>query len=136
MELKTKKAIDLLGECDSVQLASISLKGYPRICEMEVAKFIGLSEMYFTTLVDSAKIKHFQSNCKAGVSYCVDYDSVSLVGEVEVIHDMDMKKALWTNGHERRFVENEDGTPKYCILKFRTVEATLFIDGEKETLTI
>ena len=131
---KTKKAIQLLEGCDSIQLASINLDGYPRICEMEVLKFNGLSEIYFTTLVNSAKVKQYQSNAKAGVAYSVDYDSVSLVGEVDVVCDMDMKKALWINDHTRRFVENEDGTPKYCILKFKTVAATFFIDGEKETL--
>ena len=119
--------------CDSVQLAAINAQGYPRVCEMELLKSAGLSELFFTTLVQSAKVAHYGQNSRAGVSYSSGCDSVSLVGEVEVIHDPDVKKQLWTNGHERRFVNNADGTPKYCILKFRTIEAAVFIDGEKET---
>jgi len=127
----TQKAEQLLANCESVQLASINNDGYPRICEMERVKSVGLSEIYFTTLKRSAKVAHFIANNKAGVSCSIDYDSVSLVGIIEVIENMSIKKQIWQGEHERRFENDDFGNPKYCILKFTAFEATLFIDGEK-----
>ena len=131
-----KKAINMLEQCESVQLASINDSGYPRICEMEKVKAIGFSEIYFTTLVKSEKIKHFSENNKAGVSYCIDNDSVSLVGEIEIIEDLSVKKSIWQGAHVHRFIENEDSSPKYCILKFKAHKAVFFIDGEKTIVNI
>ena len=131
-----QKAAALLERCESVQLASVTPDGYPRICEMERVKSVGLSEIYFTTLKSSAKVAHFATNNKAGVSYSVDYDSVSLMGAVEIIEDMSVKKAVWQGEHERRFAVDEDGLPKYCILKFVATEAVTFLDGEKTALKL
>ena len=126
-----QKAVALLERCDSVQLASVTPDGYPRICEMERVKSVGLSKIYFTTLKSSAKVKHFAANNKAGVSWCADFDSVSLVGTIEIIEDIDVKKEIWQGEHERRFAVDENGLPKYCILKFVATEAVTFINGEK-----
>jgi len=103
---------------------------------MEKVKNNGLARIYFTTLKKSTKVKHFADNNKASVCYCVDGDSVSLVGEIEIIEDISVKKEIWQGDNERRFVEDEDGFPKYCILKFNSIEVTMFIDGEKKTLNL
>ncbi len=131
---KAYRAVQLLEKCDSVQLAAINWQGYPRVCEMERVKSVGLSELFFTTPAVSAKVAYYMKNKKAGVSYCFGGDSVSLVGSVEIVRDMETKKEVWQNGHEHRFATNNDGTPKYCLLKFTTAGASVFMDGKKETL--
>jgi len=98
---------------------------------MEKIKASGLSEIYFTTLKESAKVKHFSQNNKAGVSFCIGYDSVSLMGEIEIIDDINVKKAVWKGGRlEHRLTE--DKCHKYCVLKFKTTEFTLYIDNKKK----
>ena len=124
-------AAEMLEKCESIQLASITETGYPRICEMEKVMTDGFGVIYFTTLKNSQKVKHFNKNVRAGVSFCMDSDSVSLIGKVDVINDMETKRKIWQGEHERRFVNDEAGNPKYCILRFTSLEATFLVDGEK-----
>ena len=129
------RAKKILSEREFVSLACVNREGYPRVCEMEVVKAVGLSEIYFTTVKKSEKVIHFRANDKAGVSFSGDADSVSLIGHVEIVEDMETKKAIWQGGHTKRFVE-ENGEPKYCILKFKTAEGRFLVDGEKRTFSI
>lgn len=128
-ELDLETAAELLEQCESVQLASVNENGYPCVREMEKLKAVGISEVYFFTQKKSRKVRHFLANNKAGVSYCVESDSVSLTGHVEVIEDAEMKNKLWQGRYERLFANDSDGSPKYCILRFRTSEARLFINN-------
>ena len=129
MEIE-KKAVGLLEQCKSVCLVSINEKGFPRVCGMEKVKAEGFFEIYFTTRVNSNKVRHFLANEKAGVYYAVGTDSVSLTGKIEVIEDEAVKKEIWHGKHERRFAKDENGNALFCILKFTTVEALFFIDGQ------
>ena len=124
-------AIKMLEQCDSIELASITENGYPRICEMEKVMTDGFGIIYFTTPKDSQKVKHFEKNTKAGVSFCVNSDSVSLIGKIEILNDMETKRKVWQGAHDRRFVNDDAGHPKYCILRFTSLEATFLIEGEK-----
>jgi general stress protein 26 len=96
----------------------------------------GYFEIYMTTRVASNKVKHFLINEKAGVYYSVENDSVSLVGNMEIIEDEAVKKEIWKGKHERRFVKDEKGNALYCILKFTAVEALFFFDGQNSTVSV
>lgn len=105
-----KAVEDMLSRLDSVQLASVTEAGYPLAREMELRTRDGLREFCFFTKRTSNKARQFTTNPKAGVSFCVGDDCVSLVGEVEI-----------TEGAER---------PDFCKLVFTSVEGTAFIDGQ------
>ena len=125
-----KKALKLLEQCEAVQLASITEQGYPRICAMEKVKADNFWELYFTTRTHSNKVRHFLTNEKACVYYALGNDSVSLMGRIEIIDDEAVKKEIWKGKHERRFVKDEKGGAPFCVLKFTTIEALFFIDGQ------
>ncbi|MDR0314947.1 MAG: pyridoxamine 5'-phosphate oxidase family protein [Oscillospiraceae bacterium] len=127
-----KKAEELLDRCDIVQAASVNEDGFPRICVLIKLKSEGFHTVYFSTGTHSKKTKHFRQNSKAGLSYYDQNDSVTLVGNAEIIEDDDIKKSLWQDFMIKHFpggTEDEE----YCVIKFKAKEATIYIDDVLKT---
>lgn len=120
----------LLSRLDSVQLASVTGAGYPRVREMEIAARDGLLEFWFGTKRSSNKVCQFRRNPKAGVSFCVGDDCVSLTGDVELVEDREALLRFWSGEqYARRLAVDADG-PVYCLLRFRSAEGTAFLNGK------
>lgn len=131
-----EKAICLLDKCNIVTLASINENGYPRICTISKQKSIGFKEIYFITSKRSelnGKATHFEKNPKASVCYCMEGDSVTLIGNIELIENKELQKVLW-NESDRRFFKKGTDDPKFRLLKFSTIEATFWIEGKFRTI--
>jgi general stress protein 26 len=130
-----EKAEQLLEQCDTVTLASINEKGYPRICAVTKLHANGFSELYFETSKRSpyhGKATHFENNTKASVCYYIGGDSVTLIGDVEIIRDMEIKKAFEQQCN-KRFFNKGMVDPKHVLLRFRANEATFWIGGKFRT---
>jgi general stress protein 26 len=130
-----EKATQLLERCDTITLASINEKGYPRICAISKLKAVGFHDIYFVTSKRSklnGKATHFENNNKASVCYTLGGDSVTLIGEVEFINDKDLQKQLWNEADSKFFKKGIDD-PKFRLLKFHTIEATFWIEGKFRT---
>ena len=129
------KAVLLLEKCDVVTLASVNEKGYPRICAINKVKAKGFSEIYFFTSKRShinGKATHFENNTKASVCYNLKGDSVTLIGDVEIVEDMSFKKEF-DKYCDRNFFKKGVEDPKCYLLRFRTKEATFWIEGRFRT---
>lgn len=130
-----EKACQLLDKCTVVTLASITEMGYPRICTITKIRNNGFSEIYFMTSKRSqlnGKATHFENNTKASVCYCLGGDSVTLIGDVEIVIDMDEKRKF-DKDCDRRFFKKGIEDPKCYLLRFRTKEATFWIEGKFRT---
>jgi len=130
-----EKANQLLEKCSVVTLASINENGYPRICAISKLSSNGFSELYFETSKRSeinGKAVHFKNNPKASVCYTLGGDSVTLIGNVEIIDDME-KKRTFEPLCNKRFFKNGIADPRHVLLRFRTVEATFWIEGKFRT---
>lgn len=130
-----EKAVKLLDECDVVTLASINEKGYPRICTITKVKNIRFSEIYFMTSKRShinGKATHFENNTKASVCYYLGGDSVTLVGDVEIVTDINEKREF-EKYCDRRFFKKGIEDPRCYLLRFITKEATFWIEGKFRT---
>lgn len=126
------KASQLLTKCDVITLASINEEGYPRICSLSKIKAEGIQTIWMATGSNSAKTAHFKKNPKASVCYYLGCDSVTLVGEIEIVHDAVIKKELWQDWFTEHFPKGVDD-PEYCILRFDTNQATCWIEKCFET---
>ncbi len=132
-----EKASLLLDQCETVTLASITEKGYPRICAVSKIKSNGFSEIFFITSKRSkynGKATHFENNTKASVCYFSNGNSVTLIGNIEFIEDADLKDKLWRES-DRKFFSKGIDDPKFRILKFTVNEATFWIEGKFRTCT-
>ena len=96
LKLIEEKAISILTECDTAMLASVTEDGY-RPVPMGKIKADGISQIWFSTGTFSDKTIQFQLNPKAGVCFMKGGDSIVLTGKVEIVSDMEIKKALWSD---------------------------------------
>jgi general stress protein 26 len=130
-----EKASQLLEKCTVVTLASVNEKGYPRICAISKIRNYGFSEIYFMTSKRShivGKATHFENNTKASVCYCLSGDSVTLIGDVDIVTDIDEKRKF-DKDCDRNFFKKGIEDPKCYLLRFRTNEATFWIEGKFRT---
>lgn len=129
------KADLLLEKCDIITLTSINEKGYPRTCAINKIKANGFREIYFFTSKRShinGKATHFQNNSKASVCYHLEGNSVTLIGNVEIVEDMEVKKTF-DEYCDRNFFKKGVEDPKCFLLRFKTIEATFWIEGKFRT---
>ncbi len=127
-----QKAAALLESCGEIIVASRSEEGYPRPCVLSKLEAQGLKAIYFSTGNDSKKTAHFRENPRAGLCFYRDHDSVTMVGEIEIVTDTAKKRALWQDW----MIEHFAGGPQdenYCVLCFRPREATIWIEGKFAT---
>ena len=80
-----EKAAHLLSQCKEVTLASVNADGFPRPVPLDKIHSAGCNDVWVVTAADSEKVKDFNFNSKAGLSYSFYGDSVALRGTVEVI---------------------------------------------------
>lgn len=126
MEKMKQLAEELLNKCEVATLASIDERGCPRPVVLSKIKTEGIDTIWFSTGTSSEKTKNFMENPKAGVSFFNGPDSVTLTGTVEIVNDMEEKKALWVDWFYEHFAKGVND-PEYCILKFKAEHATYWI---------
>ena len=131
-----EKAEDLLSRCNLCSVASVSEKGYPRICILAPLQTKGIREFWFSTGASGTKVRHFRKNPKAGVTYFLGGDSVTLTGRMEIVNDKPGKDGLWTDFLAKHFPNGGKDDPEYCILHFVAEEATIYVDGDFLTLPV
>lgn len=129
MEKIKQQAIDLLNKCEVLTLASIDERGCPRPVVLSKIKAEGIDTIWFSTGTSSEKTKDFIKNPKAGVAFYEGHDSVTLTGTIEVVSDVEEKKALWVDWFYEHFPKGVDD-PEYCILKFTAEQATYWIGNQ------
>lgn len=134
-----KKAENLLAQCPVCTVASVSERGYPRICVLMPLQARGIKEFWFSTGASGTKIRHFKHNKKSGVTFYNGGDSVTLTGSMEIVSDKSVKDELWEKCGsflEKHFPNGGKNDPEFCIIHFIANETTIYIDGEFETFEI
>ena len=134
-----ENAEKLLTKCNVCSVASVSEKGYPRICLLMPLKTNGIKEFWFSTGANGTKVRHFKCNEKSGVTFYDGGDSVTLTGDMKIVTDKKVKDDLydrWSDFLGKHFPDGGKDDPNYCILHFIADEATIYIDGAFETLEI
>jgi general stress protein 26 len=129
------KAEVIMSNASVATIAKIDDKGYPRASTISNIKTDGLKTIWFSTGLNSDKVKFLTHNNKAGVCYCEGGNNITLTGTIEVLTEPELKKQLWIDW----FINHFPGgitDPNYCILKFTTKEATFWIDNQYEEIIL
>jgi len=130
-----EKANEILKKSANVFLGVIDENGYPVVMSMSLINPESISEIFLSTTLDSNKSKSLQNNNKASICYNTSSDNITLVGEAEILTDQESKSKCWQNW----FIEVYQGgetDPNYCIIKFTTQRASLYIDDETSEFAI
>lgn len=134
-----QKAENILSKCQVCTVASVSERGYPRICVLKPLKTKGIKEFWFSTGTSGTKVRHFNHNSKAGVTFYDGGDSVTLIGDMEIVTDKGMKDKLfeqWVDFLSKHFLNGGKDDPEYCVIHFIAKETTIYIDGDFETFNL
>ena len=123
-----------------VTLSLLDHEGYPTTSTLSISKADGIRQITFATGLNSNKVKRAKQDKRASV--CIfgdDYAggecyNITLVGDVEILTDAEIKKATWYDGLEEHFPGGIDD-PNYCVLKFVTKRYNLWVDIEEEATT-
>lgn len=118
-------------------VASVSEGGYPRVCFLSVLKNNGIKELWFSTGASGTKIRHFKANDKASVAYFVGGDSVTLVGNMQIVSDKQVKEDFWNEYADFLSAHfNGVNDPEYVLLKFTSHEMTAYVQNAFETFEV
>lgn len=114
-------------------LALMDTDDYPTTTTITISKADGIKWVTFCTGTGakSDKIKH--SN-KASVCINDDTYHISLVGTIEEITDLEIKKEMWYEGLANHFKGYDD--PDYCVLKLTTKKYSMLVDWQEAKGTI
>ena len=136
--IKSKTAAVNMGA--GVTLSLLDHEGYPTTSTLSISNADGIRQMTFGVALDSNKAKRAKANSRASVCIFDDdfeggaYYNITLVGDVEVVTDSEMKKETWYQGLEEHFPGGVDD-PNYCVLKFTTKRYNLWVDVNDEATT-
>ena len=122
-----QQAAWILDRCGYVFLSTIDGNGFPRPVAIDVLRHDGIAELWMTTALSSEKVKHLRTCPKAGICFVYEADSVTLTGTAEIVTDKKTLHTFWRYFMIHYFPQGPDD-PDYCILRFHTREATLWID--------
>lgn len=117
----------LMKKAESVAVTSLYEDGYPRTVNMSNIKYDGIKVVWFSTGLNSIKVKHYLKDCRSSVCYNVDGHNITLIGDMEVVDDADIKKSLWLEWFINYFTQGTED-PNYCILKFTTKRVAVWIN--------
>jgi len=137
--IKSKTAAVNMGA--GVTLSLLDHEGYPTTSTLSISKADGIRQITFAGSLDSNKVKRAKENSRASVCIFDDdyeggaYYNITLVGDIEVVTDIEVKKKTWYQGLEEHFPNGGLDDPNYCVLKFTTKRYNLWVDVEEEETT-
>jgi general stress protein 26 len=129
---KTNKIIK---NCDAAYLGVIDEDGCPHVSTVSVIKPKNMLEAYFSTGMNSNKIKRLLRDKRASVCFRAGGNNISLTGEAEILTDQVTKSYYWLEWFINHFPGGETD-PNYCIIKFTAKRASLWIDNESAEFLI
>ena len=134
------KANRIIGECETVYIGLIDENGFPfvsAIAPVNINNVLceNILEAHFITGTRSNKYQCLQKNNRGSVCFHRGGDNISLIGDVQLLSDQQDKKQFWRNEHTEFFPLGVND-PAFCVLKFTTRRAVLWIDGESAAFTI
>jgi len=110
-------------------LALIDLESHPTASTITPSKSQGIEWVTFCTGLESDKAKRIEKCNRASLCFSSSEHNISLVGEIEVITDPDIKKEMWYDSMSAHF--SGPDAPGYCALKFTTKRYNLLVDWKE-----
>ena len=133
-----ERANEMIRTFEYASFGVIDEKGYPSVSAISLLKPENILELYFTTTMDSNKVKRLQKQNKASINCHTVEHNITLVGETEIVSDQETKGKYWGNWVAMGLDVYSGGVsdPNYCFIRFTTKRAALWIDGEGAEFTL
>jgi len=115
-------------------LALIDLDGYPTASTITASKADGINWITFCTGVGGRRTSRINKCDRVSVCFNGDDYNITLVGTIEIVTDLEVKKEMWYGGLLNHFSGPED--PNYCVLRFKTLRYNLLVDWKEARGTV
>ncbi len=120
-------------------IASIDKDGFPNMKAMLMPRKIEGNCFYFTTNTSSMRIEQYRENERASIYFFnkgrFRYEGVMLIGTMEVLEDLEIKKEIWRTG-DTMFYRKGITDPDYCVLKFTAIKGRHYCDLKTESFNL
>ena len=110
-------------------LALMDLDAYPTASTITASKADGINWITFCTGLGGTRTNRINKCNRASVCFNADDYNITLVGTIEILTDLDVKKDMWYEGLVNHFSGPED--PNYCVLRFKTERYNLLVDWQE-----
>lgn len=126
------RADELIREFRFASIGVIDEVGYPSVSAISLLAPQTISELYFSTTLDSNKAKRLSMDSRASVNCFNENANITLVGDAEIISDPESKAARWAAWVALGLDIYPGGVddPNYCYVRFTTKRASLWIDDQ------
>ena len=102
-------------------IGSVDEEGFPNIKAVFVPRKIEGNCYYFSCNTSAMRSQQYLTNPKASLYFYhrgrFKYEGIMLVGTMEILQDIEIKKEIWQSGDTMYYPEGV-GDPDYCVLKF------------------
>ncbi len=149
-ELK-RACVELMETADVAYLSTIGADGYPHTRVVfnlrNREQFPGQAPLfaphrddlmiYVSTNTSSSKIHQIEGDPRVSVYYCnpKQFRGVMLAGDIEIVEDPEVKKALWNKGWERYYPAGS-GDPDYTVLRLYPKRAAGWYESSRFEFTL
>ena len=125
-------ANDLIKTFKYASFGVIDENGYPSVSAVSLNNPENIAEFYFTTTMDSNKVKRLAKINKACLNCYTSDNNITLVGEADIVSDEETKKLYWDKWVELGADVYPGGVsdPNYCFVRFKTKRVSLWINNE------
>jgi general stress protein 26 len=121
-----------------IALTLIDNDGYPTTSCVSISKADGIREILFAFDLSSNRAKRAKECGRASICVFDDdyeggsYYNITLVGDVEIVTDPDVKKNVWHDEMYGEHFEQGMADPNYAVLRFTTKRYNLWVDMGEE----
>ncbi len=145
-----KETAALMEAAEAVFVSTIGEDGYPDIRAMfnlrRTSQFPGLAPLfaahandhllYFTTNTSSRKVRQIRENPKTAVYFAqpADFRGLSLVGDMEIVEEMEVKRKIWQQGWELYYPGGVED-PDNAVLRLAPIRGIYYYRLMRSELT-
>ena len=117
-------------------LSLIDENGYPTSSTVTIVKASGINWLTFATSPESNKAKRIAKSNKASVCIASSEYNITLVGTIEIVDNVEIKKEMWLEPMNDGSHWNGYDDPNFCVLRFNTEKYNINIfDGNCQEAT-
>ena len=121
-----------------VALTLMDSEGYPTTSCVSISKADGIREILFGIGLSSNKGKRAKECTRASICIFDDdyeggsYYNITLVGDVEIVADPDVKKSVWHDEMYGEHFKQGINAPDFAVLRFKTRRYNLWVNMGEE----
>lgn len=129
---------NLIDKQNVAYISSVDMNDFPNTKAMlPPRKREGIKIFYFTTNTSSMRVSQFKKNPKSCIYFCDRrfFRGVMLIGNVEVLEDMQSKTMIWQEGDSMYYPKGVTD-PDYCVLRFTAIKGRFYSNFKSDNFDI